>query len=102
MTVYILALDSTTRMSFSKFLPFKTSRNLETTYRGEANNAETSIGQEEPRAADFKNEKRESDVQTIVESAREELTTVADPSLNPGTLSFEEGELFFLTTGGTI
>ena len=100
MTVYILALDSTTSMSFSKFLSFKTSRNLETTCGGEANHAETSIGLEEP--ADFKNEKRESDVQTIVESPREELTTVADPSLNPGTLSFEEGELFFLITGGAI
>ena len=102
MAVYILALDSTTRMSFSKFLPFKTSRNLVPTCGGEANNAETSIGLVESKAADFKNEKRESDVQTIVESPREELTTVADPSLNPGTLSFEEGELFFLITGGAI
>ena len=80
-------------MTFFKSFLSKNARNAEGLGAGPKNNA----GLEEPVSpADFKDEKRDSDVQSITESAREELATVVDPTLNPGALTFEEGTLFCL------
>lgn len=74
--------------TFSKFLPSKGPRNDSTA--GAAASANYPDSPTTP--ADFnEKQKRDSDVLSTAGSVQEELTTVADPSLNPGVLSFEEG-----------
>ena len=80
-------------MSFSRFLSFKVTNRNGTPGGNSTDDTEPTSGLEEPISpADFKNEKRDSDVQSITDSTHEELTTIADPSLNPGALTFEEGK----------
>lgn len=73
---------------FSKLLPSKGPRNDSTVGAASSGNYPDSP----TTPADFnEKQKRDSDVLSTTGSVQEELTTVADPSLNPGALSFEEG-----------